>query len=183
MRKILVIFMCLVLIIGLVGCELETPTSTTSSFEEASKVNEENASNIIKNDTLPKVTKSLERENIKRRVEFINQPDKIGYLYLLSDNGQLIKEVQVLGKVSSLNSYLTPMEDIQWFRSIDLGEGYGDLPVVTSAPDIDGTYGSNTDGIFWFTPDGVYQEWNMGYFYSAERMTFTTKPLLIEEVK
>lgn len=38
----------------------------------------------------------------------------------------------------------------------------------------------NTQGIFWFTPDGVYQERNKLYFYSSERMSFTTKPLLIE---
>jgi hypothetical protein len=183
MKKILVIVLSLVLVISLAGCEEVTPTSQTSSFEEASKVNEQNASNIIKNDILPQVTKSLERENIKRRIEFINQPDRIGYLYLLSDNGVLIREVQVIGKVSSLNSYLTPMEDIQWFRDIDVGESYGDLAIVTSAPDLDGTYGSNTEGIFFFTPDGVYQEWNKGYFYSSERMSFTTKPLLIEEVK
>jgi hypothetical protein len=183
MKKILIVILSLVLMISLVGCEEVTPTSQTSSFEEASRVNEENASNIIKNDTLPQVTKSLERENIKRRIEFINQPDRIGYLYLLSDNGQLIREVQVIGKVSSLNSYLTPMEDVQWFRGVDVGESWGDIPIITSAPDLDGTYGSNADGIFFFTPDGVYQEWNGQYFYSSERMSFTTKPLLIEEIK
>jgi hypothetical protein len=183
MKKIISILIITTMVIGLIGCELETPVSDTSSFEAASQANEQSASDIIKSDTLPKVTKSLERENIKRRIEFINQPDRIGYLYLLSDNGQLIKEVQVLGKVSSLNSYLTPMEDVQWFRGIDVGESWGDVPIVTSAPDIDGTYGSNDDGIFFFTPDGVYQEWNGMYFYSSERMTFTTQPLLIETTK
>lgn len=55
-----------------------------------------------------------------------------------------------------------------------------ETPVVTQATDLDGTYGKNAQGIFWFTPDGVYQEWNGLYFYSSERMSFTTKPLLIE---
>lgn len=100
----------------------------------------------------------MERENLKRRIEFINQPDRIGYLYLLSENGQLIKEIQVLGKVSSLNSYLTPMEDIHIVRHDGDSSSYAETPVVTQAADLDGTYGENADGIFWFTPDGVYQE-------------------------
>lgn len=182
MKKILLVLLSLVLVIGLVGCADLVPAET-SSFEEASKINEESASNIIKNDTLPLVTKSLERENIKRRLEFINQPDRIGYLYLLSDNGQLIREVQVLGKVSSLNSYLTPMEDIQIINHEGDSSSHMETPVTTSAPDLDGTYGTNAEGIFFFTPDGVYQEWNGKYFYSSDRMTFTTQPLLIETIK
>ena len=178
MKKILVILMSLILMIGLVGCG-EYVEVEPSSFEVSGQANEEAVKTIINNDTLPKITRSLERENIKRRVEFINQPDRIGYLYLLSQNGQLIKEVQVLGKVSSLNSYLTPMEQVDWYRK-DLGEYNGDVPIITQAPDLDGTYGENSDGVFWFTADGVYQEWSGLYFYSSERMTFTTQPLLME---
>lgn len=182
MKKILGVLLVLVITIGLVGCAERIEMEQTS-YGESIKANEEAVKDIISNDTLPQITKSLERENIKRRVEFINQPDRIGYLYLLSDSGQLIKEVQVLGKVSSLNSYLTPMEQIEWFRNVDLGQGLGDVPIVTQAPDLDGTYGENAKGIFWFTPDGVYQEWSGMYFYSSERMTFTTQPLLVEQVK
>ena len=85
-----------------------------------------------------------------------------------------------MGKVSSLNSYLTPMEQVEWFNQVDVGDSWGDIPIVTQAPDLDGTYGENSDGIFWFTADGTYQEWAGLYFYSSERMTFTTKPLLVE---
>jgi hypothetical protein len=159
------------------GCEEEYREPST--YERNARANEKAVENLIKNDALPKISRSLERENLKRRIEFINQPDRIGYLYLLSENGQLIKEVQVLGKVSSLNSYLTPMEDIQIIKH-DGGEYTAETPVVTQAADLDGTYGENAQGIFWFTPDGVYQEWSGLYFYSSERMSFTTKPLLIE---
>lgn len=167
MKKILLIILSLMLVVGLVGCRIEE-----STYQKSSRANEQAIKDIIANDTLPKITRSLERENIKRRIEFINQPDRIGYLYLLSENGQLIKEVQVLGKVSSLNSYLTPMEDVRNF-------GNGGV-AVTQAADLDGTYGENSDGIFWFTADGVYQEWSGLHFYSSERMTLTTQPLLME---
>lgn len=166
MKKIILILMCLALVVVSVGCV------TGNSHGISSRANEAAVRDIIANDTLPVITRSLERENIKRRIEFINQPDRIGYLYLLSENGQLIKEVQVLGKVSSLNSYLTPMENVE-----RLGSGGA---AITQAADLDGTYGENADGIFWFTADGIYQEWCGLYFYSSERMTFTTQPLLME---
>lgn len=33
-------------------------------------------------------------------------------------------------------------------------------------PDVDGSYGSNDNGIFFFTPDGKYIEWTGTYLYS-----------------
>lgn len=181
LRKMLPILLIVLLALGLLtDCELEEVVQESTSYEETAKANEEAVKNLIRNEDLPKMERSLERENIKRRLEFINQPDRIGYLYLLSDTGQLIREEQVLGKVSSLNSYLTPMEDIQWFENVDLGEYRGDVAIVTQAPDLDGSYGENQDGIFWFTPDGVYREWVGLYLYSSERLTFTTQPILME---
>lgn len=174
MKKVFVFILCVVLVLGLVGCDL--PEREVKTTEQASKANEEAINKLIKQDDIPRISRSLERENIKRRVEFINQPDRIGYLYLLSSNGQLVKEVQVLGKVSSLNSYLTPMEEISYGRV----DGYGGQLYVAQSADLDGTWGENQDGIFWFTPDGVYQEWSGLYFYSSERMTFSTQPILME---
>lgn len=37
---------------------------------------------------------------------------------------------------------------------------------VIESPDFDGTYGENPHGVFWFTPDGTYMEWNGNYFIS-----------------
>jgi hypothetical protein len=176
MKKIILIILSLTLVFSLVGCFPEREKDAT---EKAAIANEKAVSNLISSDDLPKITKSLERENIKRRVEFVNQPDRIGYLYLLSDNGQLIKEVQILGKASSLNNYITPMEEL----TIGRVEGYGSETYVAEAPDLDGTWGTRPEGIFWFTPDGVYQEYTGKYLYSAERLTFTTQPLLIENIE
>lgn len=174
MKKMLVLIISFILLINLVGCEI--PERQVKTTEQASKANEEAINRLIKQDDLPEITRSLERENIKRRIEFINQPDRVGYLYLISDNGQLIEEIQVLGKVSSLNSYLTPMEEVSYGRV----EGYGGQLYVAESADLDGTWGENQGGIFWFTIDGVYGEWSGLYRYSSERMTFTTQPLLIE---
>ena len=175
MKKILVILMSVVLVMGLMGCEERIPNAQ----EVAAKQNEKAVKDLIAKDSLPKIEISLERENIKRRAEFINQRDRVGYLYLLSDNGQLIKEVQVLGKASSLNNYVTPMEEMAYGR-IDTGYGIQDMTYVTEAADLDGTWGTRPEGIFWFTVDGVYQEWTGLYLYSSERLSFETKPVLIE---
>lgn len=178
MKKVLCLILSLVLIVSLTGCSFDIPVREKDATEEAALANEKAVSDLISNDDLPTISRSLERENIKRRVEFINQPDRIGYLYLLSDNGQLIKEVQVLGKASSLNNYITPMEEL----TIGYVEGYGHETYIAEAPDLDGTWGTRPEGIFWFTPDGVYQEWTGLYLYSSDRMTFTTQPLLVESI-
>lgn len=169
MKKIKFVLLTLIATMALVGCE----NIPKSAHKQASEQNELAAKTLVQNDTLPQITRSLERENIKRRVEFINQPDRVGYLYVLSDQGQLIQEVQVNGKISSLNSFLTPMEEV--YRST-----HGNLTL--EAADVDGTWGENDGGVFWFTPDGVYQEWNGLYLYSSERMSFDIKPILMETV-
>ncbi|MDF2881251.1 MAG: hypothetical protein K0R54_1808 [Clostridiaceae bacterium] len=178
MKKIVSIVLASIMLLGLVGC-IEIPEREVKTTEQASKANEQAVNKLIKEDDLPQITRSLERENIKRRIEFINQPDGVGYLYLISENGQLIREIQVLGKVSSMNSYLTPMEELT-YGSV---EGYrGELFVAESA-DLDGTWGERVEGIFWFDLDGVYGEWNGLYQYSSQRLSFTSQPLLIESIK
>lgn len=178
-RKVMVAAGFVSMSLLLAGCE-ESVSTPEDSYNQAAQANEQAVNQMIENDVLPEINVSLERENLKRRAEFINQADRIGYLYLLSDSGQLIKEVQVLGKVSSLNSYLTPMEDIQIVRHEGDGSLSMETPVTTQAADIDGTWGENAAGIFWFDADGIYQEWSGMYFYSAERQSFTTQPVLVE---
>ena len=151
------------------------PKPTT--FERQSKQNEENVINLIERQTLPKLTRSLDFENVKQRLEYLNQSNNIGYIYLLTDNGQLIKEVQVLGKITSLNTYITPMEE---FKAPGNYLNSGSYAQLVQAPDLDGTYGENVSGVFWFTPDGVYQEWTGLYLFSAERLSFATQPILVE---
>lgn len=164
--------------------ETVTPTPTPQSvFETQSEQNEENVSELIKRNELPKLTRSLDFENVAARLEYLNQGNTVGYLYLLTSNGQLIREVQVSGKVTSLNTYITPMEEIKQVEDGSRYSSYWAYPgtyETVQAPDLDGTYGENVSGIFWFTPDGVYGEWNGLYQFSAERLTFTSEPLLIE---
>jgi hypothetical protein len=118
---------------------------------------------------------SLERYNLIRRAYWVNgQREKanalpcavekpLGYVVLFSGN-VVIGNFVVDGKVSSLNSYLTP--DSMYYEVagdyID-GESYWENEWL---PDVDGSYGTNDNGIFFFTPDGKYIEWTGTYLYS-----------------
>ncbi len=107
---------------------------------------------------------SLERYNLIRRAYWVNgQREKaitlecpvekpLGYVILLTDNGGILGSFIVDGKVSSLNSFLTP--DSEYVSSGKI------------LADVDGSYGENDAGIFFFTPDGKYLEWTGTYLYS-----------------
>ena len=111
---------------------------------------------------------SLERYNLIRRAYWVNgQKEKartitrpaevpLGYCILFTESGSVIGQFNVDGKVSSLNSYLTP--DSECYEQ---NGGYNEW-----IPDIDGTYGTNDNGIFFFTPQWQYIEWSGTYLYS-----------------
>lgn len=110
---------------------------------------------------------SLERFNLIRRAYWVNgQKEKamavecpverpLGYVVLMTESGAVVGRFIVDGKVSSLNSFLTP--DSTYYSSSSL---------VSWLPDVDGSYGSNDEGIFFFTPDGHYYEWDAHYLYT-----------------
>lgn len=151
-----------------------------SSYQVQAAKNEANATEIAARGGVPTLRISMDYENVKRRALYLNQANVLGYLYLLTENGQLVRESQVLGKVTSLNTFITPMEEIRKVSHKGDSSWGMETPVVVSAPDIDGTYGDNTEGIFWFTPEGIYQEWNGKYLFSAERLSFASPPVLIK---
>ena len=109
---------------------------------------------------------SLERYNLIKRAYWVNgQREKaevvecpiekpLGYVVLFTENGSVVGRFVVDGKVSSLNSFLTP--DTTYPNSVS----------SDWLPDVDGSYGENDTGIFFFTPDGKYIEWTGDYLYS-----------------
>lgn len=112
---------------------------------------------------------SLQRYNLIRRAYVLNgQEEKarnlpcevekpLWYIYLFVEGVGCIARDTVDGQVTSLQTYLTP--DSEYYSSSSLNEW---------VPDIDGTYGENVQGIFWFTVDGSYKEWNGTYFLSSD---------------
>ena len=80
---------------------------------------------------------------------------------LISESGAILGRFVVDGKVSSLNSYLTP--DSEYYELVYGGEWQRENKWLA---DVDGSYGENDNGIFFFTPDGRYLEWTGTYLYS-----------------
>jgi len=127
---------------------------------------------------------SLERYNLIRREYWVNgQREKantlvcpvykpLGYVTLFADNGSVVQQFVVDGKVSSSRNYLTP--DSEYYS-------YGSS-TNRWLPDTDGTYGDNVDGIYFFTPDGNYLEWTGTYLYSDIPFKTESAVLQVENV-
>lgn len=162
MKKFIAIIMCIVLMccICLTGCELDASDLDTEKTKN-------NADRLQKNQPTPTdIDYSLERYNLIRRAYWVNgQREKanalpceiekpLGYIVLFTDGGGIVGRFVVDGKVSSLNSFLTP-------DSEEYASSYSEW-----LADVDGSYGENDSGIFFFTVDGRYVEWTGTYLYS-----------------
>lgn len=134
---------------------------------------------------IPQLETSQERKNLVRRLERFNTEDKISYIYLVN-YGKVMAFYTIKGKISSVNSLLTnPQQLIDYYgRQCDQGmvRNYGECYQVDS-PDLDGSYGSNGDAIFFFTVDDVYVEWRGDYMLVDQPFKLTTQPELVRTIK
>lgn len=153
-----------------------------ATFWTEMKATEANQENLIKQQPIPGMENSLERENLVERYETLNNRDKIFHVYLMS-HGKVVSYFTAQGKVSSVNSKLTQPEQLVRCRSGDQGEydnaDQRDKHCVVSSPQMDGSYGTNGDGVFFFTTDGSYVEWNGQYVVSERPLNIQT-PLSLE---
>ena len=172
MKKYLTLFLVL-LVIMLGGCSATTTAvayNTTSDVTNTERV----ASNLAASQPTPTdINYSLERYNLIRRAYWVNgQREKanmliceiekpLGHIVLFTESGGVVGKFIVDGKVSSLNSYLTP--DSEYYELVYGGEFTKENKWIA---DIDGSYGENDNGIFFFTPDGKYIEWTGIYLYT-----------------
>ena len=115
---------------------------------------------------------SLERYNLIRRAYWVNgQREKalslpcpvekpLGYVVLMLEGVGVVGNYVIDGKVSSLNSFLTPDSEYYEYSAGETSKKNNWLA------DVDGSYGENDNGIFFFTTDGKYIEWTGTYIYS-----------------
>lgn len=162
-KRIALVALVALMLFVLAGCD--EPSGSVVDMQKTA----DNANALQANQPTPTdIEYSLERYNLIRRAYWVNgQREKamsfpcpiadipLGYVVLFTDNGGVVGRFCVQGKVSSLNSFLTP--DSTYYSA----SGY-----VRWLADVDGSYGENDNGIFFFTPDGKYIEWNGGYLYS-----------------
>ena len=182
MKKVLLVALLVVVCFVTVACSDFEYTDSGSKVDTLNTM--ETASTLQENQPTPTdIEYSLERYNLIRRAYWVNgQREKamslpceiadipLGYVVLFTEGGGVVGRFCVQGKVSSLNSFLTP--DSEYYEKANYSSGGSTTSRAVDRysnkwiADVDGSYGENDSGIFFFTPDGKYIEWNGGYLYS-----------------
>ena len=183
-KKILLVVLVIAMVVVIfTGCDTESVKSTAQKTSQDTQNSISAGANIIENQPAPTdLDYSLERYNVIRRAYWVNgQREKanslqcevekpLGYIVLFSEAGAVVGNFIVDGKVSSLNSYLFPAQtDYDWSGDTigsDYGASSSSSVYTVENPGIDGAYGQNVTGIFFFTTDGKYIEWTGDFLYS-----------------
>lgn len=187
MKRILSFFvaLCMTMVcLTACGTTVTVVEDTERAVTEDVKKNQEVTNELVNNQPTPTdIEYSLERYNLIKRAYWVNgQREKantlpceiekpLGYIVLFTESGSVVGSFVVDGKVSSLNSFLTP--DSEYYEK-DLDFRSMNTPTTPSyydysnkwLADVDGSYGENDSGIFFFTTDGKYIEWTGTYLYS-----------------
>ena len=168
-RVVSLLVVVVLALLALTGCwDIPTAKGTKADVQAQMAV----ANSLTANQPTPTdISYSLERYNLIRRAYWVNgQREKanalmcavekpLGYIVLFAGN-TVVGNFVVDGKVTSLNSFLSP--DSEYYEYLG-----GDFRAYNKwLADVDGSYGENDDGIFFFTPDGKYIEWTGEYLYS-----------------
>lgn len=106
-------------------------------------------------------TENAEIENIARRLKLTSAPSAMGYIVLMNDAGQPVLYTGVKGKVTSGSKRLT-----------DGG--------ITGGLSDEGTYGSSSPYIFFWSTSGVYHQWSGAYLYSDKPIRLRVEPLVVD---
>lgn len=157
------LFTCLLF---LFSCEPYNEKKSTAK-DEANQT-EVNQAGLNQVQPAPRITWSLERDNLIKRFKLQNDRSVMFYMYVFIEGvSQPVGYYQV-NKVSSVNSQLTNTEQIIDSRiGPHVENGY-----VLPSPAEDGSYGTNGDAVFGFTPEEIYIEHNMKYIVSTVSLHF-----------
>lgn len=161
-RRFLGVLFIIVAVIGLVSCVYES--SDIKRKDQA--LLEQSYENFTESVPYPAdlLKFSVERSQLRERVLRFNQPNKIGYVYLLT-YGNFIGYYTINGKVSSNQSQMTTDDSVDRRCFGPQHNSYCDS-FVTTAPEDDGSFGENEQGIFFFTTEDVYVSTDLNYLFS-----------------
>ncbi|ELY91983.1 hypothetical protein [Natrinema altunense] len=166
----------------------ERSTDYGGSYLYEIGVTEANQQGLIRSQPPFKMDNSLERQNLIDRYKYLNDRNNVHHVYLMSHDGKVVSYYTAQGKVSSVNSKLTNDRQLVKVPDAKYDEGNGAAGPsgpnwkLVESPQMDGSYGSNGDAIFFFTTDGHYVEWNGLYVVSEEPKNIQTPVTLTDEV-
>lgn len=177
MKKMISLALCAALVAVAACTDVQSDVGTARDKEQATVARNQAA--LLNDTSLPELRTSLERKNLAERLKRINAQNMTGCVYLISQ-GTVMSFFPVRGKVSSLKSYLTPGDRLvaDPFGSYDAGGA------VIEAPDLDGAYGDNAEGIFFFTADSnTYVEWAGDYLFTDSCLALNQQPKLVRSAQ
>lgn len=144
--------------------------SNTTALDEQSHT-ETNQQRLNKVQPLPDITWSMERDNLIKLKKLQNDRTVNFYMYVFIEGiSEPIGYYQV-NKVSSVNSQLSNPEQIISGTSSTNNLPAGSIAVISS-PSEDGSYGTNGDAVFGFTPEDICIETNMKFICATVPLNF-----------
>lgn len=167
--------MILLAILGIIAAVILP--STACSAERPAKASKVTESEKAKKaaDSI-KFTENAEIDNIKKRLELTSDPGLTGFILLMNEAGQPIMYTGIKGKITSGSKRLTRPWSL--YRG-DGGQYTRDF--ITSAPSDEGTWGSSSPYIYFWTTSGQYMQWNGKYLYSDKPFRTRVEPLVIAD--
>jgi hypothetical protein len=172
MKKINFFILVLLGIITFTGCD--NSIKNTTALEEQNKT-ENNQKRLNAVQPAPSLSWSMERDALIKRNLLMNDRSVVMYMYVFIEGVGKPIGYYIVNKVSSVNSQLTNPKQIIKNSSYESGS-YSVIP----SPAEDGSYGDNGDGVFGFTPDGLYIEHNMKYMVATAPLKFAEVPMIGE---
>lgn len=171
------------IIVALTASSCDTGGTTTNQQSVDQTNNNDASARLHKAYPYPVLTTSSELKNEIQRYHVLNDDvNRISYVYLMSLDGKIIAEYQIIGKVSSTDSLYSSPASID--PNCGGSQGYSDTncPVVPAAQP-DGSYGQNEPGIYFFINDGysphTMVEWNGTYLWSLTQLNLQQPPDII----
>lgn len=148
------------------ACNPEPSVENRTAAQEQAAT-ELNQRGLLEKQPPPRITWSLERDNLTKRFKLQNDRTVSFYMYVFIEGVADPIGYYQINKVSSVDSQMTNPEQI-----VRADEHGGYTSVILPSPAEDGSYGTNGQGVFGFTPEDVYLETNMHYLVSTIPLTF-----------
>ena len=169
MKKLFFFLSILLLSVTMISCGPERKRNMAALEEQTqTEINQQHLNQV---QPAPKITWSLERENLIKRFKLQNDRSISFFMYIFIEGVSDPIGYYQVNKVSSVNSQLTNTVQLVAYNT-HANNSIHELP----SPAEDGSYGTNGDAIFGFTPENIYIETNMKYITSTVPLSFT-KPV------
>lgn len=175
MRKLLSLALCAFLALSVVGCK---PAKSEPSSSERGAREQESVMKMAQNKVpVPRVTNFLTREAVAKWVKRMDAPQKLFYVYILADTGNVIGYYVAQTRPVTECALMTPP---QRREKADLGQYTGHMAMPS--PALDGVYytgGCNNGEAFFFDAetDAFIGISGLKYFVADQPLNIDADPI------